>query len=383
MNKKMLKNLEWGILICCLILLCIGVVALFSATHDSESQEYQKQIIWALISIPIMIIILFIDYNIIAKMSPVLYGIAILALVAVLFTAPINGAHSWFKISESVTIQPSEFSKVILIIFIAYILVKLQRQDKTEINKIWKLLIIGIISAIPIVLIALQPDYGTVMAFVVSIAFMLFAAGIDKKYVIAVILLTVIVVPLMYFFVLPDHAKSRIDVFLNPELDPRGAGYNLIQSKLAIGSGKLFGMGIMMGNQTQLGYLYPKATDFIFSVIGEELGFIVAALIVILYVIMITKAIYVAKTAKDDMRWIYSNRDCWIIYVLYGRKHWNDNGTFADNRCTITICKLWRKLTNYKLYMYRTFTKYKRKKKKSNIFRLNAITSQTLVIIKR
>ena len=107
--------------------------------------------------------------------------------------------------------------------------------------------------------------------------------------------------PLLYFFILPEHAKTRIDVFLNPDLDPRGAGYNIIQSKLAIGSGQLFGMGILKGNQTQLGFLYPKTTDFIFSVIGEEMGFVVAAGIVITYVVLITKAIYVAKTAKDDL----------------------------------------------------------------------------------
>ena len=90
------------------------------------------------------------------------------------------------------------------------------------------------------------------MAFVVGVAFMLFASGIDKKYVITILLVVVIIIPIMYFFVLPEHAKSRIDVFLNPELDPRGSGYNLIQSKLAIGSGKALGMGILMGNQTQL-----------------------------------------------------------------------------------------------------------------------------------
>ena len=90
------------------------------------------------------------------------------------------------------------------------------------------------------------------MAFVVAIAFMLFAAGIDKKYVIAVILIAVIAIPLLYNFVLPSHAKARIDIFLNPELDPKGSGYNLIQSKLAIGSGQLLGMGLLMGNQTQL-----------------------------------------------------------------------------------------------------------------------------------
>ena len=271
MNKKMLKNTEWGILICCLILLCIGLVALFSATQDTEHEEFQKQILWALISIPIMIIIIFIDYNLIAKISPVLYGLALIALIAVLFTEPINGASSWFRVSETLRIQPSEFAKIILIIFLAYIIVKLQNRDKTEINKIWKLGLVLLIAGIPMGLIVLQPDYGTVMAFIVAIAFMLFAAGIDKKYVIAVILVAAIAIPALYFFVLPDHAKTRIDVFLNPELDPRGAGYNLIQSKIAIGSGRLVGMGILMGNQTQLGYLYPKTTDFIFSVIGEEM----------------------------------------------------------------------------------------------------------------
>lgn len=302
MNRKMLKNIEWGILICCLILLCIGIVALFSATQEDNNDEFKKQILWALISIPIMIIVILIDYNLIARISPVLYGLALIALVAVLFTEPIHGASSWFKITDTLRFQPSEFAKIILIIFLAYILVQFQKNDKTEINKIWKLAVILLTVGVPIVLIAIQPDYGTVMAFVVAIAFMLFAAGIDKKYVIAVILIAVIAIPLLYNFVLPSHAKTRIDIFLNPELDPKGSGYNLIQSKLAIGSGQLLGMGLLMGNQTQLGYLHPKSTDFIFSVIGEEMGFVIAAIVIVLYVIMITKAVYVAKTAKDDIR---------------------------------------------------------------------------------
>lgn len=252
MNRKMLKNIEWGILICCLILLCIGIVALFSATQEDNNEEFKKQILWAMISIPIMVIVIFIDYNLIARISPVLYGLAIVALIAVLFTEPIHGASSWFKISESFTIQPSEFAKIILIIFLAYVLVQFQKRDKTEINKLWKLGVILLTVGVPIVLIAIQPDYGTVMAFVVAIAFMLFAAGIDKKYVIAVILIAVVAIPVLYNFVLPTHAKARIDIFLHPELDPKGSGYNLIQSKLAIGSGQLFGMGMLMGNQTQL-----------------------------------------------------------------------------------------------------------------------------------
>ena len=223
MNKKILKNIEWGILICCVILLCIGLVALFSATNDTEFDELKKQVLWAAISIPIMIIAICVDYNTITKISPVLYGLAIISLIAVLFTEPINGARSWFKISENTTIQPSEFCKIILIIFMAYILSKLQRDDKGEINKIWKLGLTLIAAGVPIVLIAVQPDYGTVMAFVVGVCFMLFAAGIDKKYIIVTLLIIVIAVPLLYNFVLPTHAKTRIDVFLNPELDSRGS----------------------------------------------------------------------------------------------------------------------------------------------------------------
>ena len=252
MNKRILKNVEWGILICSIVLLCIGLVALFSATQEQGYEEFNKQILWAVISIPIMLIIIFVDYNLIAKISPVLYGLVILALIVVLFTEPINGASSWFKITETITIQPSEFAKVILIIFLSYIMVKLQKDDRKEINKIWKLGLILLIAGVPMALIILQPDFGTVMAFIVAVAFMLFASGIDKKYIIAVVLIIAISLPLLYFFILPEHAKTRIDVFLNPELDPRGAGYNLLQSKIAIGSGELFGMGILMGNQTQL-----------------------------------------------------------------------------------------------------------------------------------
>ncbi len=301
MNRKMLKNMEWSLVICSIVLLCIGMIALYSATHDSQNEEFNKQLLWAGISIPVMIVVIFIDYNFIAKISPVLYGLAIIALVGVLFTEPINGATSWFKITENITFQPSEFAKFILIIFLAYIITKLQKDKKTKINKIWKLAIVALIVGVPVLLIIMQPDYGTVASFVVAVAFMLFASGIDKKYVILILLIVGVSIPLLYFYVLPEHAIERINVFLNPELDPRGAGYNLIQSKLAIGSGKLLGMGILMGNQTQLGYLYPKSTDFIFSVIGEEMGFVVAAVVIVLYVIMITKAIYIAKTAKDDL----------------------------------------------------------------------------------
>ncbi len=301
MKNKILKNIEWGILICCISLLIIGSIALYTSTQETNFDELKRQLMWVGISIPIMILVIFIDYNFIIRLSPIFYGIFILLLVAVLFTPVINGATSWFSITETIKFQPSEFAKIFVIIFLSYIMSIIQKRDKQEINKPLKLLAVCAIVLVPVLLIVKQPDYGTAIAFLMATVLMLFVAGIDKRYIISVVLIILIVVPLLYNFVLPTHAKTRIDVFLNPNLDPRGSGYNVIQSKLAIGSGQLFGMGLLKGNQTQLGFLHPKTTDFIFSVIGEEMGFIIAGAVIILYVVLITKAVYVAKTAKDDV----------------------------------------------------------------------------------
>lgn len=301
MNRRILRSVEWGILICSIILFVIGLIALFSATQETNYSEFKKQIMWLCVSIPVIIFVLMIDYNILAKASPIFYGIFVILLIAVLFTEPINGARSWFEITDNLRFQPSELAKIFVIIFLATVMVKIQERNKNDINRITRLLLILLIIGVPLFLIIKQPDYGTAMAFIIFTLLMLFVAGIDKKYIIIVALIIAVSLPLAYFYVLPEHAKTRIEVFLNPNLDPRGAGYNIIQSKLAIGAGRIFGMGLLKGNQTQLGYLYPKTTDFIFSVIGEELGFVFSSAVIILYVIMITKAIKVAKTAKNDL----------------------------------------------------------------------------------
>ncbi|MCI9063369.1 MAG: rod shape-determining protein RodA [Clostridia bacterium] len=299
MNKKVFKNIEWWILISAIILCVVGCVALYSATQSDDYGYFKKQLIWIAVSLIIMIIVTFIDYEILVKLSPIFYGISIVLLIAVLFTKSINGASSWFNIG-GFSLQPGEISKVAVVLFLAYVITNIQKRGKEEINKISKLLIILGALAIPVLLIVMQPDFGTAMAYVLAFIMILFVAGIDKKYLIAAGIIIIIGMPLAYKFVLPNHVKTRIDVFLNPESDPKGSGYNIIQSKLAIGAGELTGMGLLNGNQTQLGYLSPKTTDFIFSLIGEEMGFIVSGSVIVIYVFMITKALYVAKTAKDD-----------------------------------------------------------------------------------
>ncbi|HOZ54790.1 MAG TPA: rod shape-determining protein RodA [Clostridia bacterium] len=300
MKNRILKNIEWMILICVFVLIGIGCTALYSATLNSGGDELIKQLIWLAFSIPIMIIIIFIDYEAIAKISPILYFGMIISLICVLFTNPINGATSWFNIGPA-SIQPSEFAKIVVVITIAYIITKIQKNGKKEISNPMKLFGVLIILVFPIFFIIMQPDYGTAASFIIATILMLFVAELDKKYIIIAIIISAILIPVIYLNVLPSHAKTRIDVYLNPEIDPRGTGYNIIQSKLAIGSGQLFGSGFTRGNQTQLGFLYPKTTDFIFSVIGEEFGFIVSSGVIVLYIILITRGVYIAKTAKDNL----------------------------------------------------------------------------------
>lgn len=244
MRKRELKNIEWSIGIIAIILCIIGLVALFSATQETEYDEFNKQCIWLVVSLIIGVIVMLIDYESIVKMSPIFYGAFILLLIAVLFTTPVNGATSWFDIGFF-SFQPAEFAKIFVILFLTYAITRIQARDKRDINKPVKLLILLTILAVPVLLIIKQPDYGTAAAFMVAMIFMLITAGIDKKYIIGATILVVVAVPLIYQFVLPEHAKQRIDIFLNPESDPRGAGYNIIQSKLAIRSRRLNRDGIV------------------------------------------------------------------------------------------------------------------------------------------
>ncbi len=354
MNKRHLKNAEWSILICTILLIIIGLVAQYSATLSSDLSAFKKQLTWLIVGIPILISVMLIDYKIIARCALVLYGITLLLLIAVLFTSAVNGARSWFSIG-SASIQPGEFGKIAVVLMLATVINKCKQR---EINRPLKLIGIIGICLLPVVLIAMEPDYGTAISYIVALIFMLFVAGIDKKYIIVSILLVIIIIPLLYFFVLPEHAKSRIDVYLDPYIDPRGAGYNIIQSKIAIGAGGLFGLGWLQGTQTHLGFLYPKSTDFIFSVIGEEMGFVVAVLIIVLYVILITKAIHVAKTAKDDLGSYIAMGIVRNTIIPCTREYRNDYGITSYNRYSITIYKLWRKFTTYEYNLYRTINEY-------------------------
>ena len=182
MNKQFFKNLEWRVLICSLLLLAIGLFALYSATINKGLVDFIKQVRWFIVSIPFLLFFTFVDYNKILKYSAFFYIIFIGLLVGVLFTSPISGATSWYNLGEF-SFQPSEIGKIFILMFIVATIVRLQYKGKDEINKLYKLIISLIVAAIPITLIIRQPDYGTALAYIFAVIAILYVGGLRKRYI--------------------------------------------------------------------------------------------------------------------------------------------------------------------------------------------------------
>ena len=183
MNKQFFKNLEWKVLVCSLLLLAIGLFALYSATINKGLVDFTKQVRWFVVSIPFLLFFTLVDYNKILKYSGFFYLIFLGLLLGVLFTKPISGATSWYNLGEF-SFQPSEIGKIFILMFIVATIVRLQYKGKDEINKLYKLIISLIVAAIPIALIIKQPDYGTALAYIFAVIAILYVGGLRKRYII-------------------------------------------------------------------------------------------------------------------------------------------------------------------------------------------------------
>jgi len=240
-----------------------------------------------------MLIVMSIDYHSIAHWSNIIYAINIVVLLSVLFAGEEGGgAQRWIGIG-SFTLQPSEFAKLALIITMAKHLEK-----KKSLDNLRDLFTVFLHMAVPMLLIAKQPDLGTSLVFVAITFGMMFIAGLSYKMLAGIVAVGVLSLPVVWQFLKP-YQRDRILVFLNPYLDPLGKGYHVIQSKIAIGSGKIFGKGLYQGTQNQLDFLPVKHTDFIFAVLGEELGFIGGIVLFCIYFMLLYYSIRVAFKARD------------------------------------------------------------------------------------
>lgn len=318
--KKLLKNTDYIILITVLILFVIGVIGIYTAGYNTDvnKDEYIKQIIWFSAVFVIMIVIWAVDYNFFGIVGYILYAVNLILLIAVLFMPSLMGANSWFNLG-GMLYQPSELMKIGYIISLSKFLTVFKNDlANGSIKK--KILILGLLFlllSLPVILILLQPDFGTAVAFLFIAAFILFKMGLKYRYIFGCALILVILIPVIFLFLLNPTQQERIKVFLDPELDPLGSGYNAIQSKIAVGSGMLFGTGLLQGAQTQYGYLPIKSTDFIFSVLSEELGFFMSVFIIILYVVLILRIIRVSKNAPDEFSSCIAIGVCGMLFFHF------------------------------------------------------------------
>ncbi len=319
--------LDFKIFIPTLLLTIIGLLAVYSSTHNNPDavSNFQKQFYWVIISYFIMLIILMLPSQILKLLSIPSYLITVLFLIAVHFIGKqVYGAKSWLNLGFF-GFQPSEFAKIGTIMMMAYWLTDKQR----DLNNIKDISIALLIGGIPIILILAEPDFGTSIVFMVITVTMIFWSGINLFTLFVVlspgfvafaslfgpvflVITLLIIIGILFYFkkniflsiavlvfnisagfffdfamrFLRPHQQNRITTFVNPETDPLGAGYNSMQAKVAIGSGGIFGKGYLEGNQTQLNFIPKQWTDFIFCVIGEEFGFIGSVITIALFIFM-------------------------------------------------------------------------------------------------
>lgn len=306
--KKAIQHLDVSILLLVASLLVFGLVILYSATKFSIGVALgdpyyfvKRQSAWTVLGLGVLIAMLSVDYHVFGRYHRLIYGgsLGILVLVLILGKS-IAGTQGWFRLGP-VGLQPAEFAKIGIIITLARHLEK-----KEQLNQLRNLITPFLHAGIPILLILKQPDFGTAMVFVGILFGMLFIAGACPKQLGIIAASGVGAIGVAAFLtkkgiveILAPHQVGRILVFLDPYAYRTGAGWNVIQSMIAIGSGGLFGKGLFHGSQAQLNFLPAHHTDFIFSVVAEELGFIGAFGLLSLYVLLLWRGLRIVALARD------------------------------------------------------------------------------------
>lgn len=284
-----------------LILSLVGMMVLSSAVKNEQNNSVLfTQGASIAIGIVLALLISVIDYKDFKTIGIVLYAVSLLLLVVVLFKGvglEEWGAKSWLQIPIiKQTIQPSEIAKITFVVITAVFFERI-KEKQSSFKDVIKLVIYA---AVPIALILRQPDIGTSLVFMFMFAVMIFICGIPYRYIFITVGTFLASAPLLWFFVLAEYQKNRIRVFLNPESDPLNNGFQVIRAKLAIGSGQLFGKGLYQGIQTQSNGVPINDSDFIFTVIGEEFGFIGAIVVIVLILVILLRGLMIARISRDS-----------------------------------------------------------------------------------
>lgn len=295
-NWGNLRRIDWMLSLLVLVLAVIGVIVLYSANRSAsvETPYYLKQLMFVPIGVALALIVACVDYRLLVSSAPVFYAVLVGLLVAVmLFGDEAKGAQRWLVVGP-IRFQPSEQSKLALIFMLAWYLSYIGRR----IERLHYFLLTFLITAVPCVLILKQPSLGTAATLIPITFAMLYMAGCRRAHLAGIIVLGLGVIPVAWTL-MEDYQRLRVMTFLDPGSDALGAGWHTIQSMITVGSGGLSGKGYMAGTQTYLSYLPEHHTDFIFSLLAEEWGFLGSVTVVLLFLILFLRSLRVAENSQD------------------------------------------------------------------------------------
>lgn len=297
-DRRLVQYFDWILLVLILLLCFIGLMTLYSAVTAGTVQKilYLKQSIWFSAGLMLMVCSFLFNYKSLEGWAFVIYGGCILLLIGVLvFGKYIGGSRRWLSFA-GVSIQPSEMIKIALVIVLSKYYSKFSKKNGFTIIELFSPFLLVLI---PFMLVVRQPDLGTAMLILLIAVSMTVFVKIERRSLVYLASFCTITVPLVWFF-LKDYQKERILTFLNPDRDPLGSGYHIIQSKIAIGSGMFSGKGFLQGTQNAFSFLPEQHTDFIFSVFAEEWGFIGSILLLLIFFMLIVWGLKVADGCRDS-----------------------------------------------------------------------------------
>ena len=279
-----------------ILLLILGLLMIYSTTLNSPTNLLSRQSIYAVLGFVALFAVAFFDYRKLKKATAIFYLLIIISLVLVWFLGrKVQGSTRWIDLGIF-RLQPAEFAKLVMVVIMAKFL-----DQSGEKLKAWRyVLLSAVYIGIPAVLILIEPDLGSTLVIFFTWLAMLLVSKMNKKHL-AVLLLSVVVAgSFSWFFVLHDYQKNRIYTFLDPNKDPQGRGYNVLQSIIAVGSGSITGRGVGRGLQSQLKFLPERQTDFIFASTAEELGLLGSVFILSMFAILFSRMVKAARTARDN-----------------------------------------------------------------------------------
>jgi len=297
-RRRLLDSFDFATLGAALVLASFGLVAIASATHGDPAKAgiWHAQLLWLVLGLVVLAVVVAVDYHLWAEFSPFLYLVSIAMLVAVLFFGrEVGGNKSWLDVGVF-RFQPAEIAKWTTCVALATFLNERVRGGLTFSQTI----IMGAIVGVPIVLVGVQPDLGSALIFVPIYAAALLLGGVRWRWVVVALVIVALLAPVGWTQ-LKDYQKERILTVFNPERDPSGVGYQVRQSKIAIGSGGLVGKGLFEGTQSRLNFLPAQHTDFVLAVLAEELGFTGAAAVLALFYYLLFRGIVAARSSQDRL----------------------------------------------------------------------------------